>query len=548
MSEGPARGLGENLTVHPSLIERYEAEGWWISDSCGELLAHWAERKPDEIAIVDDQGRHTWSDYHRAADDLARTLAGLGIDAEASAAVWLDDSFEFHVALVAAERARVVALGVGARARVEELAHLMRGAGAQALITTADHRGQDTRSIAEQLRERGVDLRYLLLMGEEFEVVCLNGAPAPTPREPGEGFGPNDFSLLNSTSGTTGLPKRVAHTANQWFAFAVMAQQSAGLGDDEVFGGFVPGPFGFGLWTSHYAPLYLGARTVLTARFTATKALELIEREQITFIACVSTQFKMMLNDPAIGSTDFSSLRVMYSGGEAVPAAKAREFEEYTDSVVLQFFGSNEIGAASMTTPDMTAEQRLATAGRLIECMDVAVYDEAGQIITDPLTPGQPAARGPLNSLGYHGDEAANDQLYSPHGRMLMADLVTVDTDGFLRVVGRKTDIIIRGGKNISALEVEAAVESHPRVGLAAVVPVPDELFGEKVCAVVETHDGAELTLAELTEHLAGSGLGRESWPEYVVTHGDLPRSSGGKLAKREVRSIALGALAMDQT
>lgn len=542
------RGLGVGLEVDAGLAQQYRTAGWWISESGSDLLSRWARQNPDEIAIVDDHGRYSWRDYDARASELAAVLAGLGMDADSCAAVWLDDSFEFHVALVAAERARVVALGVGARAGAGELAQLMRGAGAQVLISTAKHRDTDVLEGAERIRAQGMDLRYVVLLGERLQVHRLGTAAEPEVAQLGGGFGPDEFSLLNSTSGTTGLPKLVAHHANQWFAFARLAQEAAGLSGADVFGGLVPGPFGFGLWTAHYAPLYFGARTVVTARFTPAQALRLIAAEGITMLSCVSTQFKMLLNADEFGACDFSSLRVMYTGGEAVPADKATEFERQTGALVLQFYGSNEAGAVSATTAQMPLQQRLTTAGRVLDMMDVVRYDDAGGIVASPGAVGQPGVRGPTSSLGYFRDCAANDELFSPDGRILLADLITVDEGGWVTVTGRKSDIIIRGGKNISSVQVEAVLEGHPLVALAAVVPVPDPVFGERVCAVVETLDRVPLDHTAMTDYLASTDLPRESWPEYVVWQAQLPRASGGKVAKGQVREFALHELGMKET
>lgn len=537
------RGLGTGTTVDADLITEYTRQGWWIEESSHALLRRWAAEKPDAVAIVDDAGEHTWADYWARVQEMATLIGQMPLDDDACLAVWLPDSLDFHAALVAGALAGVVVLGVGARASHVELVHLMGRSGAQGLIMRPEHKGIDGDRVIADLRAADVDVRSWLVVEPALRLsMTVETSVTPQQREP---FGPNDFVLLNSTSGTTGLPKLVAHTENQWFCFSVLAQQAADLGESDVIGAFVPGPFGFGLWTSHYAPLYYGATTVLMERFEVGRALQLIAERRISMLCCVSTQFKMMLNSPDLVTEQLTSLRVMYTGGEAVPAPKAREFEERTGAAVLQFFGSNEGGACSMTTPAMTPYQRLETAGQVLPMMDVALYDDGGEVMPMPGGPGQPADRGPLMSLGYYRDDAANDQLFSRDGRMLMADLVTVDDDGFIRVVGRKSDIIIRGGKNISAPQVESVVETHPAVALCAVVPVPDEIFGERVCVVVEPHAGQHLTLDELKEYLAAEGLSRESWPEYLVEMVDMPRSVGAKLAKRQIREQAMAALGL---
>jgi acyl-CoA synthetase len=150
-------------------------------------------------------------------------------------------------------------------------------------------------------------------------------------------------------------------------------------------------------------------------------------------------------------------------------------------------------------------------------------------------------------SAGYWNDDIGNAQLFTADGWMLMGDIATIDADGVLCVVGRTADIIIRGGKNISAPVVEAAVMSHPAVALAAAVPVPDPLFGERVCAVVELHPGRALALDELVAHLRAQGVSVESWPERLLVLDELPRSSGGKIAKGELRKVAQRTLQAEE-
>jgi acyl-CoA synthetase len=150
---------------------------------------------------------------------------------------------------------------------------------------------------------------------------------------------------------------------------------------------------------------------------------------------------------------------------------------------------------------------------------------------------GQPGCKGPLLSRGYLDDPAANRELFTPDGWMLTGDIVTIDEDGYLTVVGRTSDLIIRGGKNVSAAQVEHEVGSHPAVALVAAVAAPDELFGERVCAYVVLRPGvAALSLEELTAHLVGREVSKELWPEHLVVVNDLPRVSGGKIAKGELR------------
>jgi len=180
--------------------------------------------------------------------------------------------------------------------------------------------------------------------------------------------------------------------------------------------------------------------------------------------------------------------------------------------------------------------------------MRVRLYEDGRDVTASGR--GQPAGRGPATCLGYLDDPAGNAELHSPDGWMLMGDICTLDDEGYLTVVGRRSDIIIRGGKNISAARVEDEVASHPAVRLAAAVARPDEVFGERVYVYVELHDvvasgsatpspSPPLTLEELLAHLAARGTSKELLPEHLVVLDQLPRSSGGKVAKGELREDA---------
>ncbi len=402
------------------------------------------------------------------------------------------------------------------------------------------------------MRERGAPLDRHFVMAADGSVVVER----PVTREPvdvrpveagelaGRADGPNDLFFLNSTSGTTGLPKCVMQFQNRWMYFHQLAVQSGEMTDADVFMSVVPAPYGFGLWTQHFTPPLLGAPTALLPRFDAAAALRLVADARVTVLACVSTQFIMMLNTPEVAELDLSSLRVMYTGGEAVPYHRAAEFEDRTGAVVLQFFGSNETGAFSYTSLTDDRDHRLRTGGRVIPDMHVGLFDDDGNDVTATGGPAQPGGYGPATCAGYHRDDAANRELVNEAGYMLMADLVTIDDEGWLRVVGRKADIVIRGGKNISAAEVEEEVGTDPAIDEVAVVAVPDDVFGERVCACVVVRPGHEVSLETVRAHLKTRQVSPELIPEYVLPMAELPRASGGKVAKGELRDLARGRLA----
>jgi acyl-CoA synthetase len=518
----------------PAVAAEYRVAGWWGDTTVGDAVAGWAGARPDGEALVADARRATWADYDARATALAAVLAGTGLPRGARVAVLLPDGVAVHVAFVAAERAGLTVVGLGHRAGDDEIRHLLSLTGADALVTLAEHRGRSTEELLAMVRQAGCPVRHHVVVDGDGVAV---DADAPRGDLAGRTFGPDDVFLINSTSGTTGMPKCVVHTQNRWMYFHQLAADAGEMTGDDVFLSAIPAPFGFGIWTAHVTPAVLGAPTVVHERFDADRTIRAIERERVTVLACVSTQFLMMLKSPIVEQHDLSSLRCMFTGGEAVPEARAARFEDVTGARVLQFYGSNETGALSRTTMRDDRDHRLQTAGRLITDMHVRLLDDAGADITTPDTPGHPVCRGPATCLGYLDDARANEELFTPDGWMRIGDLCTIDADGYLRVVGRTSDIIIRGGKNISAPAVEAEVAQHPDVALAAAVAMPDEVFGERVCLYAELEPGVALELDALVAFLRERGVSPEWFPERLVVVDTLPRASGGKVAKGELRA-----------
>jgi acyl-CoA synthetase len=497
------------------------------------VVAGFARERPGAPAFLTDDGPVTWAHYDGGADRAAAALKGAGLSAGDRVGILMPDGADVHQWYVGAERAGVVVVGIGPRAGDAEVAHLLARGGARVLVTGEEVAGRPAPDAVAALRAGGLALDAHLVAADAVGTA----APVTTAGPP---IGPDDLFLLNSTSGTTGLPKCVMHHQRRWFYFHHLAVQAGALSGDDVFMSLLPTPFGFGLWTAHFTPAILGAPVVVTSRFRAADALRLVGRHRVTVLACVTTQFVMMLNDATLDDADLSSLRVMFTGGEAVPYRRALEFEERTGARVLQFYGSNETGALSRTTLADPPERRLRSAGRVIPDMHVRLLD-GNEDVTATGGPGEPVCRGPATSLGYWDDPVANARLLTDDGWMRTGDLAELDTDGYLTIVGRLSDIIIRGGKNISAAQVEQEVGTHPDVAMVAAVAQPDPVFGERVCVFVVPVAGRAPSLDDMAAHLARRGVGKELWPEAVVVVGELPRSSGGKVAKGELRARLTG-------
>lgn len=394
------------------------------------------------------------------------------------------------------------------------------------------------------LRDHGTPIRHhLIIAADGFveDAIEIEGGPAPLAAHAdlAERALPADaISLYNTTSGTTGLPKIVVHTQLRWFHFHQLASDVGELAPHDVFMSALPAPFGFGLWTAHFTPTLLGAPTVLLRRFDAESAIKALDRHRVTVLAAVSTQFILMLENGGFEAHPDLALRALFTGGEAVPEKRARAFEKQTGAHVLQFYGSNETGAVSATRASDPPHKRLTTAGRPIESMQLRLFDANGVDVTSSGA-GQPAVKGPVVSTGYLGAPEATAELIRPDGWVYLGDLVELDEDGYLSVIGRTDDIIIRGGKNLSAAAIEDVTASHPAVALAAAIGIPDAIFGERAAAYVELRPGTSLDLDGLKTHLASTGVAREIWPEALVVLEALPHNVGGKVAKSALREDA---------
>ncbi len=518
-----------------------------MTQTLAQQIASLAQTQPDAPAYLGSGQAFSWSEYRHRSDRLARLLAlGLELARGERIGVLLPDGAGVHTALVACEKAGLIAVGIGPRAGAREIEHLLALTGARALISREIHQDLVMPDFVTSLRERGLPLAdHIVLNDDRFEIdrVRVNGVtPAPPAGAvpPERALGSQELFLLNSTSGTSGMPKCVSHDQARWQAFHALAVPHGDLSHADVFMSVVPAPFGFGLWTSHFTPTLLGVPCVVMPRFDAEQALALIAEYRVSVLAAVSTQFIMMLDALDAANRDLSSLRVLFTGGEAVPFERAEAFEERIGAKVLQFYGSNETGAVSGTRLEDSREKRLGTAGRPIPEMNLRLFNEAGEDVSERGS-GRPGCKGPTLSRGYFGSGTsvaeANAELIREDGWMMLGDHVTLDDEGYLTVVGRLDDFIIRGGATSSGPGGEDEVASHPDVSLAAAVAMPDPVFGERVCVYVELREGVrELGLEELIAHLRSRRVSKETLPEHLIVVDALPRGSGGKVAKQALR------------
>ena len=516
----------------PADAVAYKRAGWWGETTVGDAVAGWAREHPDRDAIVADHGRVSWAGYDERADRLARVLVATGLRRGSRVAVLLPDGIAVHVAFVAAERAGLTVVGLGHRAGDDEIRHLTTLTRADALVTMAEHRGRPTTELYDALHAAGCPVQHHVVVDADGDA----GDARPFDRA-ARAYGADDLFLVNSTSGTTGMPKCVMHTQNRWMYFHQLAAEAGDMTGDDVFLSAIPAPFGFGIWTAHVTPAVLGCPTVVHERFDADAVIR-GDRTRARHRAGVREH--PVPHDAEVGRDGdrrplVAAVHVHRRRGRAVRARHPlRGRHRRARAAVLR------IERDRCAEPHHHARRPrppAADRGTDHPRHARAPARRRRRRHHDPDTPGHPVCRGPATCIGYLDDDRANDELFTADGWMRIGDLCTIDADGYLQVVGRTSDIVIRGGKNISAPAVEAAVAAHPAIAVAAAVAMPDEVFGERVCLYAELEPGAALSLDDVVGFLRDAGVSPEWFPERLVVLDALPRASGGKIAKGELRA-----------
>jgi fatty-acyl-CoA synthase len=289
-----------------------------------------------------------------------------------------------------------------------------------------------------------------------------------------------------------------------------------------------------GLFVYTVPLLTLGGTVVIMRKWTAPDMLQLIEREKVTALFCVPTQFQVMMEDPAFGSTSFKSVRFLTSGGAPLPVPVIRAYNEKHGVVFKQGFGMTEFGPGIFSLAPQFAETKAGSIGKPNYFIDARIVDEENRPVPEGEV-GELVLKGPSMCSGYFQNPEASRASIDAEGWFHTGDMARVDEDGFYYIADRKKDMFISGGENVYPVEVEKVLYEHPAVGQCAVIGVPDEKWGEVGKAVVVLRQGASATEADLIEHCRAR-LARYKIPKSVVITAALPISAAGKILKRELR------------
>lgn len=498
-----------------------------------DLVSRSAVQSPDSIAVIDGSRCLTFAELERRVDVCARSLSSAGIRQGETVAWQLPNCIEFVVLFCAVLRLRAVALPIVPIMRDREVIFMCRESEAVALVVARQVRGYDHAALAERVRAALPTIRAIHVIdldGDEASWSTAALTQEPTLLRPP--VDPLDVAAVIYTSGTESSPKGVLHSHTTLRYDAESMVSFVGLSREDVF--FMPSPLAHitGLLNGIVAPMLLGATTVLQRTWEPIEALDLVRRHRCTYTVVATPFLRQMLQSPD-AERSLASLRFVRCGGADIPR-DMMEAAERTGVTVLRVYGLSEVPTVTCVPPDTSLAGRVDSDGVPIDNVQLRVVDDHDL----PVAPGQEGellAAGPEMFLGY-ADASLNNATFTDDGLVRTGDLGFVDDAGRLHVTGRSKDIIVRGGENISAREVEDALLTSPLVEEVAVVGIADPLLGQRACAFVVSSAAPPPDVDQLREIIQSAGLAVQKSPERVVVVAQLPRTPSGKVMKAHLR------------
>ena len=531
-------GLLADVVTSAERRRRYTEAGWWDDQTLPGRVAVHAAHRSDATAVVDEHRRVTYAELARDAARLASALVGRGVEPGAVVSIQLPNRYEAVAAAVAALSVGAVVNPLLPNYRQRELGHVFAAADPAVMFTPGHHRGCDHPAlVAEVAASVGCRPLNVVVDGPVrsggrttgFDELMASGdGSAPLGDRPAAAV-----SELIFTSGTEAAPKAIMHT-EQTAGFSVRtARHDLGVTDDDVV--WMPSPVGHSTGFNYGLrfALHHGLPLVLQDRWDASQALALVQEHRCSYTLAATTFLQDLTEAAAAEGAHLGSLRLFGSGGAPVPPALVGAAA--TQGIqVLRLYGSTEVLVGTWNRPSSSPTQKRSTDGVAMSHVELRVVDDAGD---DAATgePGELEVRGPNTCVGFFADPTRTAAAFRGDGWVRSGDLVTLDADGYLTVVGRKKEIIIRGGINIAPREIEELLVGFPEVERAAVVGLPDDRLGERSCACVVLRPGAALDVATMGQRLTALGLARYKCPERLEVLDALPATASGKIQKHEL-------------
>ena len=524
-------------------VEGYLRTGEWSLDTYWDLTAAQAASRPDVPAIVDQDGATTtWGALKTQSEAFAAALLDLGYRPGDCLGVQLPNWSEFCVAVLGAVRAGVVPTLIHPPYRSFEMEYILGLTQARGVVVPGEYRGTDHVALARQVRTALPHLRDIVVVRGGGErsfrnlVETHRGDPVAAP-EPVS----TDLFVLMFTSGTTSRPKGVMHVHANLLNACRKYVDAFDLGPRDRWLVVTPfthlTAFGIPLLTGALAA---GSSLVLLEAWDVSKALELVERYQVTHLVGAPPMLLDIARSPELDARDLSSLRFLMYAGAPCPVEILRRLQARLGCALAAFYGWTEGLAHTFTTPTDPLEVTSVTVGRTGPGWEWRVVGDGGRTAA-PGERGEFWGRGPNFSPGYYRQPQFIAERFQPDGWFMSGDIMVRNPDDTFTYVARTDDMINRGGQKLDPREVEELLYQHPKVAHVAVVAMPAPRVGQQACAFIVPHAGASPTLAEIREYLAEKGLAKYKWPKRLELIDALPHTPTGKVMRYALRERLAG-------
>ncbi|WP_282618232.1 medium-chain fatty-acid--CoA ligase [Escherichia coli] len=538
------------LTFNEQRRAAYRQQGLWGDASLADYWQQTARAMPDKIAVVDNHGAsYTYSALDHAASCLANWMLAKGIESGDRIAFQLPGWCEFTVIYLACLKIGAVSVPLLPSWREAELVWVLNKC--QAKMFFAPTLFKQTRPVdlilplqnqLPQLQQIvGVDKLAPATSSLSLSQIIADNTPLTTAITTHG----DELAAVLFTSGTEGLPKGVMLTHNNILASERAYCARLNLTWQDVF--MMPAPLGHATGFLHgvTAPFLIGARSVLLDIFTPDACLALLEQQRCTCMLGATPFVYDLLNLLEKQPADLSALRFFLCGGTTIPKKVARECQQ-RGIKLLSVYGSTESSPHAVVNLDDPLSRFMHTDGYAAAGVEIKVVDDARKTLP-PGCEGEEASRGPNVFMGYFDEPELTARALDEEGWYYSGDLCRMDEAGYIKITGRKKDIIVRGGENISSSEVEDILLQHPKIHDACVVAMPDERLGERSCAyVVLKAPHHSLSLEEVVAFFSRKRVAKYKYPEHIVVIEKLPRTASGKIQKFLLRKDIMRRLTQD--
>ncbi|EIQ2051739.1 medium-chain fatty-acid--CoA ligase [Escherichia coli] len=538
------------LTFNEQRRAAYRQQGLWGDASLADYWQQTARAMPDKIAVVDNHGAsYNYSALDHAANCLANWMLAKGIESGDRIAFQLPGWCEFTVIYLACLKIGAVSVPLLPSWREAELVWVLNKC--QAKMFFAPTLFKQTRPVdlilplqnqLPQLQQIvGVDKLAPATSSLSLSQIIADNTPLTTAITTHG----DELAAVLFTSGTEGLPKGVMLTHNNILASERAYCARLNLTWQDVF--MMPAPLGHATGFLHgvTAPFLIGARSVLLDIFTPDACLALLEQQRCTCMLGATPFVYDLLNVLEKQPADLSALRFFLCGGTTIPKKVARECQQLGIKL-LSVYGSTESSPHAVVNLDDPLSRFMHTDGYAAAGVEIKVVDDARKTLP-PGCEGEEASRGPNVFMGYFDEPELTARALDEEGWYYSGDLCRMDEAGYIKITGRKKDIIVRGGENISSREVEDILLQHPKIHDACVVAMPDERLGERSCAyVVLKAPHHSLSLEEVVAFFSRKRVAKYKYPEHIVVIEKLPRTASGKIQKFLLRKDIMRRLTQD--